>query len=206
MGRKSTFPPFSVGECSAAHSEPLRRRSVGVVVEPARRGPRRGGRARRPRRGSAPSTAPGSRRRTGSGPCRASTCSAAATAGSRFGDHADVISRRFRYLIISRIAVSHHGSAPWIMHSFSSGKRYAHPVEVDRVLRLAGERRAGDAGVHAEREVELAALRVQRVVDGVGRRVHAVAPEARADRRSTRPGGRARTTRARAPSASGAAG
>jgi hypothetical protein len=33
-----------------------------------------------------------------------------------FGDQADVINRRFRYLINSRIAVSHHGSAPWIMH------------------------------------------------------------------------------------------
>ncbi len=31
--------------------------------------------------------------------------------------------RRFSYLIISRIAMSHHGSAPWIMHSFSSGNR-----------------------------------------------------------------------------------
>src|SRR5689334_14116176 len=44
-------------------------------------------------------------------------------AGRCRGAHADVISRRFAYLIISRIAVSHHGSAPCIMHSFSSGKR-----------------------------------------------------------------------------------
>ena len=33
------------------------------------------------------------------------------------------MSRRFAYLIIRRMATSHHGSAPCIMQSFSSGKR-----------------------------------------------------------------------------------
>ena len=79
------------------------------------------------------------------------------------GDDADVISRRLRYLIISRTAASHHGSAPWIMQRRSSGNRIAHLVEVDRVLRLGRDGRAGDAGVEAQREVELAALGVERV-------------------------------------------
>ena len=43
--------------------------------------------------------------------------------GRRFGDHAEVISRRFRYFSIRRMATSHQGSAPWIMHRRSSGKR-----------------------------------------------------------------------------------
>ena len=43
--------------------------------------------------------------------------------GRYLGDHAEVMSRRFRYLIISRVAMSHHGSAPWIIDSLSSGNR-----------------------------------------------------------------------------------
>ena len=43
--------------------------------------------------------------------------------GSRFGDQAEVISRRFLYFSMSRMAVSHHGSAPWIMQRRNSGKR-----------------------------------------------------------------------------------
>ena len=40
-----------------------------------------------------------------------------------FGDQAEVMRRRLRYFSIRRIATSHHGSAPWIIDSFSSGKR-----------------------------------------------------------------------------------
>ena len=58
------------------------------------------------------------------------------------------------------------------------GEAHAHPVEVDRVLHLAGDRRARDPGVHAQRQVEFGTLGVQRVVDRVGGRVLAVTPEA----------------------------
>ena len=61
------------------------------------------------------------------------------------------------------------------------GEPHAHPVEMDRVLHLTGDRRPGEPGVHAQRQIELAALGVERVVDRVARRVHAVAPERRAD-------------------------
>ena len=60
---------------------------------------------------------------------------------------------------------------------------HADPVEVDRVLRVARDRRPGQAGVDAQRQLELAALRVEREVHRVAGRVHAVAPEARADDR-----------------------
>ena len=79
------------------------------------------------------------------------------------------------------MATSHHGSAPWIMHSLQLGEADADPVEVDRVLHLARDRRPGDAGVHAERQVELAALRVERVVDGVARAGTCRRPRSSAD-------------------------
>ena len=96
-----------------------------------------------------------------------------------------------RYLIISRMAVSHHGSAPWIMHSRSSGKRTHTRSRWIGFCTSPGIGGPGMPGVEAQRQVELAALRVERVVDGVARRVHAVAPEARARRWRRRPGGRA---------------
>ena len=97
-----------------------------------------------------------------------------------FRDHAEVISRRLRYLIISRMAMSHQGSAPWIMHNRSSGKRMQ---TRSRWIGFWTSPGIGgpDAGVHAQRQVRLAALRVERVVDRVAGRVHAVAPEARPD-------------------------
>ena len=57
------------------------------------------------------------------------------------------------------------------------GEPHTHPVEVDRVLHLARDRRARDPGVHAQRQVQFGALRVQRVVDRIGGRVLAVTPE-----------------------------
>ena len=104
-------------------------------------------------------------------------------AGRWRGDHAEVMSRRLAYLIIRRIAVSHHGSAPCIMQSLSSGKRTQTRSRWIGFCASPGIGGPGRPGVHAQRQVELAALRVEREVDGVGRRVHAVAPEARADDR-----------------------
>ncbi len=61
------------------------------------------------------------------------------------------------------------------------GEPDADAVQVHRVLGLRRQWRPWDAGVEADGQVQLAALRVERVVDGVARRVHAVAPEARPD-------------------------
>ena len=57
------------------------------------------------------------------------------------------------------------------------------PIEVDGILRFGRQRRTRDAGVHAEQQIELAALCVHGVVNGVCGRVHAIAPEARAGHR-----------------------
>src|SRR5579864_3971349 len=63
------------------------------------------------------------------------------------------------------------------------GEPDAHTVDVDGVLRLGGQGWPRDPGVHAQRQVEFAAFRVEGVVHRVARRVHAVAPEAGADGR-----------------------
>ena len=89
--------------------------------------------------------------------------------------------RRFWYLISSRIATSHHGSAPWIMHSFSSGNRTHTRSRWIGFCTSPGIGGPGQPGVDTQRQLEFGALRVQRVVDGIAGRIHAVAPEARPD-------------------------
>jgi hypothetical protein len=55
-------------------------------------------------------------------------------------------------------------------HELQLREVQAHPIEVHGILALAGRRRPGDARVHGDRQVELDALGVERVVDGLVRR------------------------------------
>src|SRR6202161_4219593 len=57
-------------------------------------------------------------------------------------------------------------------------KPHTNPVEVNGVLHLTGNRWPRKAGVDAQRQPDLGAFGVQRVVDGIARRGLPVAPEA----------------------------
>src|SRR6202012_1912552 len=58
------------------------------------------------------------------------------------------------------------------------GEPYTDPVEVYGVLHLTGNRWSGQAGVDAQRQPDLGTFGVQRIVDGIARRILPVAPEA----------------------------